>query len=110
VTCNQRRKTDEPGAKRISWEKQSSDKSTILELRTGDRLGLAYKIANTLSSLDLDIVFAKVATEKNLALDIFYVTNAAGEKLADGGLAAVGDAVPDGLKESPKVPAAEGTS
>ena len=46
-------------------------------------------MANTLSSLDLDIVFAKVATEKNLALDVFYVTNAAGEKLADDDLPAI---------------------
>ena len=50
-------------------------------MRASDRLGLAYKIASTLSSLNLDIAFAKVATEKHLALDIFYVTDAAGEKL-----------------------------
>ncbi|HKC85973.1 MAG TPA: hypothetical protein VKG02_08375, partial [Blastocatellia bacterium] len=94
----QRRKAVAPGGVRISWDNQSSGRSTILELRTGDRLGLAYKIANTLSSLDLDIVFAKVATEKNLALDIFYVTNAAGEKLAEGGLAAIEDAIRNALK------------
>ncbi len=96
----QRRKTIAPSGTRISWDNQSSGKSTILELRTGDRLGLAYKIANALSSLDLDIVFAKVATEKNLALDIFYVTNAVGEKLADDGLAAVEDAICGALKVS----------
>jgi len=99
VSRFQRRKMIAPSATRISWDNQSSDRSTILELRTGDRLGLAYKIANTLSSLDLDIVFAKVATEKNLALDIFYVTNAAGEKLADGELAAIEDAILGALGE-----------
>lgn len=67
----------------FSWDNFSSNKSTILEVCTGDQLGLAYKIASTLTALDLDIVFAKVATEKHLALDIFYVTNAAGEKLQD---------------------------
>ncbi len=71
---------------RITWDNQSSDKSTILEVRTGDRLGLAYKIASTLAALNLDIAFAKVATEKNLALDIFYITDAAGEKLSDADL------------------------
>jgi [protein-PII] uridylyltransferase len=85
----QRRRALAPSVTKISWDNQSSDKSTILELRTGDRLGLAYKIANTLTSLDLDIVFAKVATEKHLALDVFYVTNAAGEKLADDDLPAI---------------------
>ena len=62
-------------------------------------MGLAYKIANTLSSLDLDIVFAKVATEKHLALDIFYVTNATGEKLTDSELAVIEDAIRDALRE-----------
>jgi [protein-PII] uridylyltransferase len=95
----QRRKAISPSGVRISWDNQSSGRSTILELRTGDRLGLAYKIANTLSSLDLDIVFAKVATEKHLALDVFYVTNAAGEKLPDDRLPAVEEAIRQALAE-----------
>lgn len=65
----------------------------------GDRLGLAYKIASTLTSLDLDIVFAKVATEKHLALDIFYITNAMGEKLVDDVLPAIEDALRLALNE-----------
>jgi [protein-PII] uridylyltransferase len=95
----QRRKSIAPSGVRISWDNQSSGRSTILELRTGDRLGLAYKIANTLSSLDLDIVFAKVATEKHLALDVFYVTNAAGEKLPDDRLPAIEEAIRQALAE-----------
>lgn len=78
---------------RFSWDNYSSNKSTILEVMAEDRPGLAYKIAGTLAALDLDIVFAKVATEKHLALDIFYVTNAAGEKLADDVLPIVEDAL-----------------
>jgi [protein-PII] uridylyltransferase len=74
---------------RLNWDNESSDRSTILEVRAGDRLGLAYKIASTLSALKLDIGFAKVATEKHLALDIFYVTDAAGAKLADDALPAI---------------------
>ncbi|HEY8459945.1 MAG TPA: [protein-PII] uridylyltransferase [Blastocatellia bacterium] len=93
----QRRKAAAQGVTKISWDNQSSDKSTILELRTGDRLGLAYKIANALSSLDLDIVFAKVATEKHLALDVFYVTDAAGEKLEDSRLPAIEEAIRNAL-------------
>jgi [protein-PII] uridylyltransferase len=95
-----RKRTIAPATTRITWDNQSSDKSSILEVRTGDRLGLAYKIASTLSSLDLDIVFAKVATEKNLALDVFYVTDAAGEKLAEGDLPAIEDAIRRALSES----------
>ena len=103
VSRFQRRKTNAPSATKISWDNQSSGRSTILELRTGDRLGLAYKIANTLSSLDLDIVFAKVATEKHLALDVFYVTNAAGEKLADDQLPAIEEAIRHTLAETKKL-------
>lgn len=76
-------------ATRLTWDNQSSDRSTILEVRASDRLGLAYRIASTLTALNLDIGFAKVATEKHLALDIFYVTDAAGAKLADDALPAI---------------------
>ncbi len=100
VSRFQRRKTVVPSVTKITWDNQSSGRSTILEVRTGDRLGLAYKIANTLASLDLDIVFAKVATEKNLALDIFYVTNAVGEKLADDDLPAIEEAIRHALTEN----------
>lgn len=88
-----RRKMLKAAPTRFSWDNYSSNKSTILEVMAEDRPGLAYKIAGTLAALDLDIVFAKVATEKHLALDIFYVTNAAGEKLADDGLLVVEDAL-----------------
>jgi [protein-PII] uridylyltransferase len=88
-----KRKTSAAPTTRINWDNQSSDRSTILEVRTADRLGLIYKIASTLSGLDLDIVFAKVATEKHLALDIFYVTNAAGAKLTEDELPTVEETV-----------------
>jgi [protein-PII] uridylyltransferase len=46
---------------------------TLIEVRAGDEPGVLYRIASTLASLRLDISHAKVATEKNQALDIFYV-------------------------------------
>jgi [protein-PII] uridylyltransferase len=95
-----KRKTPAPLTTRVTWDNQSSDKSTILEVRTGDRLGLAYKIASTLTALDLDIVFAKVATEKHLALDIFYVTNSAGEKLADSELPPIEETIREALSDA----------
>ncbi len=97
-----RRKLLQTAPTRFSWDNISSNKSTILEVRMSDRLGLAYKIASTLTSLDLDIVFAKVATEKHLALDIFYMTNAAGEKLADDVLPTIEDALRLALNETNK--------
>ncbi len=83
----------------FSWDQQSSEKSTILEVRASDRLGLAYRIASTLAGLGLDIVFAKVATEKHLALDIFYIANEAGEKLPDDLLPLIEQALQEVLRE-----------
>lgn len=77
----------------VGWDNQSSDRCTILEVTTPDRLGLAYRIANALAALELDIAYAKVATEKHLALDIFYITDATGKKLADEQLPAIEAAI-----------------
>jgi [protein-PII] uridylyltransferase len=95
----QKKKLLTPSVTRITWDHQFSDRSTILEVRTGDRLGLVYKIASTLTAFNLDIVFAKVATEKNRAFDIFYVTNANGEKLAEMDLSAIEEAIRYALSE-----------
>ncbi len=83
----------------FNWDQDSSEKSTILEVRISDRLGLAYRISSTLANLGLDIVFAKVATEKHHALDIFYVVNEAGEKLAAQSLPRIEQALQDALRD-----------
>lgn len=92
-------------ATKLSWDNQSSDKSTILEVQAADRLGLAYKIASALTGLSLDIVFAKVATEKHLALDVFYVTDANGQKLPEEQFPALENAIRMALAEPGKVEA-----
>jgi [protein-PII] uridylyltransferase len=97
-----KRKTSVPKLTRINWDNQSSDKCTILEVRTGDRLGLAYRIASTLAAFELDIAFAKVATEKHLALDVFYVTDQAGQKLREDELPALESAIRVALAEPSK--------
>ena len=86
---------------KIFWDNQSSEKRTIVEVRASDRLGLAYRIANALATLDLDIAFAKVATEKHLALDIFYITEASGRKLTDEQLPQIETALYEALSEQP---------
>lgn len=68
-------------------------------MRAGDRLGLAYRIASTLTGLGLDIVFAKVATEMHLALDIFYVVDAAGGKLPDASLPSIEGVLHEALRD-----------
>ena len=48
---------------------------TVVEVRADDEPGLVYRIATTLARLELDISLAKISTEKNQALDVFYVTD-----------------------------------
>lgn len=72
-----------PATKRpqLSLNNEISESSTVLEVLAEDRLGLAYAMAGCLSGLGLDIAFAKLATEKTMAFDVFYLTDSQGEKL-----------------------------
>jgi [protein-PII] uridylyltransferase len=58
----------------IAIENRSSDKYTIIEVITQDKPGVLFTLSHTLHQLGLSIVFAKVNTEGNRVIDIFYVT------------------------------------
>jgi [protein-PII] uridylyltransferase len=60
-----------------------SDSHTVIEVQTQDRLGLLYKLTRLLFDQGLDIALAKISTEANRAIDVFYVTDVQGEKIAD---------------------------
>jgi len=66
----------------VAGDNEASQASTLIEVRAIDEPGLVYKIASALASLGLDIVCAKIATEKSDALDVFYVTDGDGLKLS----------------------------
>ncbi len=65
----------------IEIDNDISDSRTIVEVQTEDRVGLLYALTNTLSTLNLDISFAKIFTEKGAAIDTFYVQDHAGQKI-----------------------------
>jgi [protein-PII] uridylyltransferase len=65
----------------VRFDSEASEASTVIEVRAEDQPGLVYTIARTLAGLGLDIGFAKIATEKSHALDVFYVQEAGGGKL-----------------------------
>jgi UTP:GlnB (protein PII) uridylyltransferase len=50
-----------------------------------------------LAAFGLDIVCAKIATEKSDALDVFYVTNGDGSKLTDQQMPALEGALMEAL-------------
>ena len=66
----------------VRFDSDASAANTVVVARAEDQPGLAYKIASTLAALELDITFARITTEKSHALDIFYVTDSRGQKLA----------------------------
>jgi len=67
---------------KVVCDNEAAASSTLVEVRATDEAGLAYKIASALAALGLDIVCAKIATEKSDALDVFYITDAEGMKLS----------------------------
>ena len=77
-----RRRARPPRQPAVRFYSDASAANTVVEVRAEDQPGLAYKIASTLAALELDISFARITTEKSHALDIFYVTDSRGQKLA----------------------------
>jgi [protein-PII] uridylyltransferase len=68
---------------RVHMDNAISPGATVIEVQADDRVGLGYQIAKTLADLDLNITFAKLATEKAHAFDVFYVQNRDGSKILD---------------------------
>jgi [protein-PII] uridylyltransferase len=48
---------------------------TIVEVQARDQLGLLYRLAKTLSDQGFDITFARIGTERGVAIDTFYIEN-----------------------------------
>jgi [protein-PII] uridylyltransferase len=65
----------------VEFDNVVSDRYTVIDIRAQDRLGLLYVIASTLSGLDVDVTLAKIATEVDQAMDVFYVTEKDGRKV-----------------------------
>ncbi len=60
---------------------EDNRKFTIIDIFTGDRIGLLYLITHTLSELGLNIYSAKIGTRLDGAADCFYVLDAQGNKI-----------------------------
>jgi [protein-PII] uridylyltransferase len=58
-----------------------SDRLTVIDIETEDRLGLLYAVSQVLAEKELDIDLAKIGTEKGAAVDSFYVSYAEGGKI-----------------------------
>ena len=58
---------------RVDVYHELSLKRTIIEVETNDELGLLYRLARTISEHGFDITFARISTERRVAVDTFYI-------------------------------------
>lgn len=59
----------------VLFDNDSSKSTTIIEVRTADRIGLLYLITGALLACRLDVQRAIIATEAYGVVDVFYVTD-----------------------------------
>lgn len=61
-----------------------SDFFTVIEVRSGEKVGLLYDLAKAIFSLGLDIRFAKVNSDREKMQGAFYVRTGDGQKITGG--------------------------
>jgi [protein-PII] uridylyltransferase len=71
--------------------------ATVIEVRAGDTPGLLYRVAAAIAHSGADIVTARVATLGAEAIDVFYVTDAAGDPLSPDRAEQVAETIRAGL-------------
>jgi len=69
---------------RVVVDNETSDRYTVIDVFAHDRPGLLYEITRALYVLKLSVVLAKIATHFDQVLDVFFVTDADGNKIHDG--------------------------
>jgi len=69
-------------ATEVVIDDRTSPRHTIVEVMTKDRPGLLFTIAHLMHDMGLTIATAKINTEGNRVVDVFYVTETDGTKLA----------------------------
>ncbi|MEN6626312.1 MAG: [protein-PII] uridylyltransferase [Candidatus Sumerlaeia bacterium] len=68
-------RANRPTPSMVLFDNDSSKSTTIIEIRTADRIGLLYLITGALLKCRLDVQRAIIATEAYGVVDVFYVTD-----------------------------------
>jgi len=66
---------------KIEFDNEISEDFTVLDVFTQDRGGVLFAVTNVLYRLGVSIHLAKITTNLDQVLDVFYVTDAKGEKI-----------------------------
>jgi [protein-PII] uridylyltransferase len=67
----------------VSVDLRASRTHMLLDVQTADYPGLLYRIASAIADTGMNLVSARVTTEKGAALDTFYLTDRNGKKIED---------------------------
>ncbi len=70
---------------RVKIDNSTSDGCTIVDIFAHDRTGLLFTITRTIFELGLSVSVAKIGTYLDQVVDVFYVTDQAGNKIRDEG-------------------------
>ena len=64
-------------------DNRTSEQFTVIDVFTQDRVGLLFAITHTLFMLGLLIHLARISTNADQAIDVFYVSDREGGKITD---------------------------
>ena len=78
-----RRKFVRRVATEVTIDNRSSEEFTVIDVFTQDRVGLLFTITHTLFELGMEIHLARISTNADQALDVFYVSDREGDKVTD---------------------------
>ena len=78
-----RPRREAPHPDSVSFDNDSSQESTIIEVRTSDRAGVLFAITGALTECMLDIQRAMIGSEAYGVVDVFYVTDLEYNKIHD---------------------------
>jgi [protein-PII] uridylyltransferase len=67
----------------VTVDNRASEQFTVVDVFTQDRLGLLFEITHTLFELGLQIHLARISTNADQALDVFYVSDENGAKITE---------------------------
>lgn len=75
---------------------------TIVEIQARDQIGLLYRLAKTISDHSFDITFARIGTERGVAIDTFYIESSeTGQPIETSRLETLREALAEIIKPAP---------
>ena len=77
-----KRSSASPIESAVSFDNETSEVATVVEVTCPDQVGLLYRISRALSEMQIGITTARIQTIGDRVIDAFYVS-AAGEKITD---------------------------